>query len=180
MQPPSNATQRAALEDFIAARFHRAYGASLKQFLPNLLGLRDGEGQWQAAVGYADAATGPLFLEQYLDAPVEDVLAQALERPIERRLVVEVGNFAAARAGVARRLIPALAARLRELGFEMAVFTATRELRNAFLRLKLWPLVLAPADPGRLRAGAGAWGSYYAHRPAVMGGRIADCLLRFE
>ena len=55
-----------------------------------------------------------------------------------------------------------------------------RELRNAFLRQKLWPLVLAPADPGRLRAGAGTWGSYYAHRPAVMGGRIADCLLRFE
>ena len=35
----------------------------------------------------------------------------------------------------------------------------------------------APAEPGRLRAGAGTWGSYYAHRPAVMGGRIADCLL---
>ncbi len=180
MQPPSNAAQRSALEGFIAARFQRAYGARLTHFLPHLLGLRDGAGEWQAAVGYADAAAGPLFLEQYLDAPVEDVLAQALERPVERRRVVEVGNFAAARAGVARRLIPALAARLRELGFEVAVFTATRELRNAFLRLKLWPLVLATADPGRLRAGAGTWGSYYAHRPAVMGGRIADCLLRFE
>lgn len=60
------------------------------------------------------------------------------------------------------------------------MFTATRELRNAFLRLKLWPLMLAPADPARLRAGAAAWGSYYAHGPTVMGGRIADCLLRFE
>ena len=180
MQPPSNCAQRAALEAFIAARFQRAYGARLTHFLPNLLGLRDGAGEWQAAVGYAAAAAGPLFLEQYLDAPVEDVLAHALERPVERSRVVEVGNFAAARAGVARRLIPALAGRLRELGFEVAVFTATRELRNAFLRLKLWPLVLASADAGRLRAGAGTWGSYYAHCPTVMGGRIADCLLRFE
>jgi hypothetical protein len=180
MQPPSTPAQRAALEGFIAGRFERAYGAKVTHFLPHLLGLRDGAGEWQAAVGYAGAAAGPLFLEQYLDAPVERVLSQALERPVARERVVEIGNFAAARAGVARRVIPALAARLRELGFELAVFTATRELRNAFLRLKLWPLVLAHADPARLSAGAAAWGTYYAHRPAVMGGRIADCLLRFE
>ncbi|HZM33839.1 MAG TPA: thermostable hemolysin, partial [Burkholderiales bacterium] len=59
-------------------------------------------------------------------------------------------------------------------------FTATRELRNAFLRLKLWPLLLAPANPLRLSAAAAAWGSYYAHKPIVMGGRIADCLLRLR
>lgn len=180
MQPPSSAAQRLALEGFIAARFQRAYGARLTHFLPNLLGLRDPAGEWQAAVGYADAGAGPLFLEQYLEAPVERVLAQALEQPVSRRRIVEIGNFAAARAGVARRLIPALAARLRDLGFELAVFTATRELRNAFLRLKLWPLLLAPADPARLREGSAAWGSYYAHAPTVMGGRLADCLLRFE
>lgn len=180
MQPPASTAQRRALEHFIAARFQRAYGATPTQFLPNLLGLPDAAGGWQAAVGYADAAAGQLFLEQYLDAPVEQVLGQALRRRLPRGRIVEVGNFAAARAGVARRIIPALAARLRDLGFEFAVFTATRELRNAFLRLKLWPLVLAPADPARLRAGAAAWGSYYAHAPKVMGGRIADCLLRFE
>ena len=33
MQPPSSATQRRALEHFIAARFQRAYGATLTQFL---------------------------------------------------------------------------------------------------------------------------------------------------
>jgi hypothetical protein len=180
MQPPSSPAQRAVLERFIAARFQRAYGARLTHFLPELLGLRDGAGELQAAVGYAGAAGGPLFLEQYLDAPVEKLLSHALGCPVARERVVEVGNFAAVRAGVARRLIPALARRLRELGFEVAVFTATRELRNAFLRLKLWPLLLAPADPGRLGAGAAGWGSYYAHSPTVMGGRIADCLLRFE
>jgi hypothetical protein len=180
MQPPSTSEQRAALERFIARRFERAYGARLTHFLPNLLGLRDGAGEWQAAVGYAGAGAGRLFLEQYLDAPVEQVLAQALRRPVARERVVEVGNFASAGGGVARRLIPGLARRLRELGFELAVFTATRELKNAFLRLKLCPLVLAAADPARLGAGASAWGSYYAHRPTVMGGRIADCLLRFE
>jgi hypothetical protein len=91
--------------------------------------------------------------------------------------VVEVGNLAAVRAGLARVIIPALATRLREHGFEIAVFTATRELRNAFERLALGPLVLAPANPACLRSGAAAWGSYYLHAPTVMGGRISDCLL---
>lgn len=180
MQTPSTPGQRATLEHFIAARFDRVYGARLTHFMPNLLGLRDAAGEWQAGVGYAGAAAGPLFLEQYLDAPVERMLALALGHPVERARVVEVGNFAASRAGTARRLIPALARSLRELGFEIAVFTATRELRNAFLRLKLWPLLLAQADPVRLRGGAAPWGTYYAHRPIVMGGRIAECLLRFQ
>jgi hypothetical protein len=180
MHAPSTPEQRAELERFIAARFQRAYGARITQFLPNLLGMRDDAGAWVAAVGYAGAGAGPLFLEQYLDNPVEHALGLLLEHPVARERVVEVGNFAAVRAGVARRLIPALAARLKSLGFELAVFTATRELRNAFLRLRLWPLLIAPADPLRLAGGAAAWGGYYAHKPIVMGGRIADCLLRLR
>jgi len=177
MQSPSSPEQRADLERFIARRFERAYGATLTHFLPHLLGMRDNGGRWQAAVGFAGAADGPLFLEQYLDAPIERVLARKIERPVARERVVEVGNLAAVRAGIARILIPALATRLREHGFEIAVFTATRELRNAFERLALGPLVLAPADPACLRGGAGEWGSYYTHAPTVMGGRISDCFL---
>ena len=180
MRPPSTPAQRADLEGFIARRFERAYGASLTHFLPHLLGLHDAEGRWLAAIGYAGAAEAPLFLEQYLDAPVEDILARKLGRPVARESVVEVGNLAAVRAGLARVLIPALAKRLRRHGFEVAVFTATRELRNAFGRLRLGPLVLAPADPARLREGAADWGSYYAHAPTVMGGRISDCLLSLK
>jgi hypothetical protein len=55
------------------------------------------------------------------------------------------------------------------------VFTATRELRNALRRLQLTPLHLAAAVPTRLADAGAAWGSYYAHDPAVMGGRIASC-----
>jgi len=179
MQSPSSPTQRADLERFIARRFERAYGATLTHFLTHLLGLPDEGGGWQAAVGYAGAADGPLFLEQYLDAPIERVLARKIERPVARERVVEVGNLAAVRSGLARVIIPALATCLRERGFEIAVFTATRELRNAFERLALGPLVLGPADPARLRGGAAAWGSYYRHAPTVMGGRISDCLLSF-
>jgi hypothetical protein len=180
MHSPSSPAQRAELEGFIARRFERAYGAKLTHFLPHLLGLRDDGGRWLAAVGYCGAASGPLFLEQYLEAPVEQLLSQALDRPVERDRVVEIGNLAAVRAGIARMLIPSLASHLRAEGFELAVFTATRELRNAFQRLSLGPIVLGAADPARVSGGAAAWGTYYAHAPAVVGGHLSDCLLNLR
>jgi hypothetical protein len=167
------ARERASLESFIDRRFGRAYGAHPTHFCAHLLGIRDTAGRWQAAVGYTPAADGPLFLEQYLDAPVEAVLAAALGRAVARESAVEVGNLAAIDAGVARRLIAALAQRFHADGYRFAVFTATRELRNSFRRLRLVPIVLARADRTRLREAAERWGDYYSHDPVVMGGAIA-------
>ena len=180
MQGPCICNQRAELERFVAERYERAYGARLTRFLPHLLGFGDEPEGWQAAVGFADAEAGPLFLEQYLDAPVEEVLERVLGEPVPRARIVEVGNFAATGGGTARRVVPLFASFLRRLEFEIAVFTATRELRNTFRRLGLAPLELAPADPSRLPNGTDEWGTYYAHGPVVMAGRIADCRLRAQ
>lgn len=165
--------QRPSFEAFIAARFGRAYGARLTHFLPHLLGVRDGLERWQAAAGYAAAGVQELFLEQYLDEPVERTLGRAVGRPVARNDVVEVGNLAAVSAGMARALIPLLARHLHRMGYRWVAFTATRALRNSFHRLGLQPLVLAPADPARLPDGGVSWGSYYAQDPVVMGGRIS-------
>jgi|SRR5512145_3264930 hypothetical protein len=166
---------RASFEQFIAARFDRAYGARVGHFSPHLLGVRDALARWQAASGYTPAAGQRLFLEQYFDRPVEDSLA-GLGRPVARERIVEVGNLAAASAGMARTLIPLLARHLHRLGYEWVVFTATRELRNSFRRLGLNPLRLARADPARLADGGASWGSYYQHDPLVMAGRIVRAL----
>jgi hypothetical protein len=164
---------RSVFEQFIATRFARAYGARLSHFLPYLLVARDCASRWQAAAGYAAALDGPLFLEQYLDKPIEEVLTAALGRPVHRSRIVEVGNLAAVSAGAARALIPLLARYLRGLGYRWVVFTATRELRNSFGRLGLQPLLLANADPARLAGNGGSWGSYYQRDPQVMAGKIA-------
>lgn len=165
--------QRAGFEAFIAARFARAYGARLTHFLPHLLGVRDALHCWQAAAGYAAAGVQDLFLEQYLESPVEQAIARAAGRPVLRNDVVEVGNLAATSAGMARALIPLLARHLHRMGYRWVAFTATRPLRNSFLRLGLQPLALAAADPARLADGGASWGSYYAQDPVVMAGRIA-------
>lgn len=172
---PIHATHplRTRCEQFIGARFEHAHGARISHFSPYLLGVRDALDRWRAAAGYTPAEGRRLFLEQYLDAPVEHLLARY---GVEREAIVEVGNLAAASAGMGRTLIPLLARHLDRLGYEWVVFTATRELRNAFARMGLAPLELAPADPARLTDGGARWGTYYDSDPVVVAGRIRHAL----
>jgi hypothetical protein len=164
---------RADVEHFICQRFRRHYGARVTQFSPQLMAERDASLRWRAAVGYAPACERTPFLEQYLDAPVEVVLASAFGVAVARDEVVEVGNLAADSPGAARRVIHYVTHHLHQAGFRWVVFTATRALANSFRRLHLTPTELAPADPARLPDGGARWGSYYAHDPRVMGGSIA-------
>jgi hypothetical protein len=167
--------ERQALERFIAERFRLCYGARVDYFCAHLLGMCDASGRLLAAAGYTAAASGALFLEHYLERPVEELLAGAAGKAVPRSDIAEVGNFAAAAAGMGRSLIPALGRYLHALGYRWVVFTATRGLRNAFRRLDLEPLLLAPALPTRLPDRGAAWGTYYAHDPSVMGGCTAAC-----
>jgi hypothetical protein len=52
------------------------------------------------------------------------------------------------------------------------LFTAVGHLVNAFQRLGLRPVTLAPADPQRLPDGGASWGSYYDAAPMVCAGDI--------
>jgi hypothetical protein len=174
---PANPLERRELEDFVARRFLEAYDARVTHFCQHLAGLRGAEGTLQGAAGYTAAGAQRLFLEHYLDAPAEALLSRASGRRVDRNWIAEVGNLAAA-PGVVRSFIPALGAHLHQVGYRWVVFTATRELHNAFRRMGLEPLVLAQAHPARLPDAGAAWGRYYAHAPAVMGGLIAACLPR--
>jgi hypothetical protein len=170
--------RRPDLERFIADRFAHAYGARITSFAEHLIGLRTGGG-WSAAIGYTAAGRAPLFVEQYLDQPIEATLAERLGVSVERSQIVEVGNLAATRPGAARRLIVRMTALLHRRGHTWVVFTSTRSLLNSFARFDLAPIVLAPADAGRLPDGGAAWGSYYATAPQVMAGSIPLGFIHF-
>jgi hypothetical protein len=163
---------RAALEAFIAAAFFKSYGAKLTHFCDTLLGCRDADGQWSAALGYSLGADGPLFLEQYLDAPLEQEIGARAGHAVERAQIVEVGNLAAGHAGAARALIVSMTRLLHSHGLHWVAFTATASLLNSFTRLRLKPGVLAEADPRRLPDGGQRWGTYYHSQPQVMFGDI--------
>ena len=170
---------RAGVEAFVQTVYARRHGARVRQFAPTLVSLDDHGGP-VAAAGYRLAAQGPLFLERYLDAPVEVLIgAQAGDAP-PREAIVEVGHLAASRDGAGRRLIHRLGPHLAALGCTWVVGTLTEELRALFVRLGVTPLTLAAADPTRLgdARDVADWGRYYEHRPMVLAGHLPRALQR--
>jgi hypothetical protein len=162
---------RGEVEHFIHGVFHQRYGANVTQFAPVLVSLRDPTGKLVAAAGYRCAGSTPLFLERYLDTPVERLLAGPAAST-SRTQIVEVGHLAAGRSGAGRRLIFLLGPHLAAQGYRWVVSTLTEELRHVFVRLGIVPLSLGVADPVLLGADAGSWGNYYDHRPVVLAGQL--------
>ncbi|HEY0887702.1 MAG TPA: thermostable hemolysin [Ramlibacter sp.] len=170
---------RPQVEEFIAGVFARRFGATVTGFAPVLVTLRDAtDGAIVAAAGYRAAAGAPLFLESYLGAPVESVLARHVHAGPARREVVEIGHLSGVRAGAGRQLMVRLGEHLAHQGFRWIVCTLTQELRHLLPRLGITPLALAKADAGALEGDAAAWGSYYEHDPVVLAGDLAPALRR--
>jgi hypothetical protein len=177
---------RAGLEAFIAGVFLRKHGARLESFCDTLMGFRASDGAWVAAVGFTPLAYRQAFLEQYLDAPVEQI-AQASQQArsdsslrLSRWEMVEVGNLASEWPGVSRAMILRMTRYLHLRGFRWVVFTATRCLSNAFDRLAFHPVALADADAERLQEAAASWGSYFNARPRVMLGDISTAFAQLR
>ena len=159
--------ERCSSEEFVRATFARSYGARLSSFYPLLLGIRRRPGVYEAVAGIRPAGGEALFLEHYLDSPVERLLG------VDRSRIVEIGNLSPAGAGQARWLICMISAFLTGAGFFSVVFTAVPKLSNAFRRMGLPLRRLGDARPDRLPVGvAEDWGTYYESRPAVFSGDL--------
>lgn len=168
---------RAEVEAFITRVYAERFGAELRAFAPVLVSLRDAHGI-AAAAGYRAAGSEALFLERYLSAPVEVLLAAQAGTVPARERIVEVGHLAAARAGEGRRLIRALGRHLAAQDFDWVVSTLTEELRHLFVRIGVTPLALGRADAAVLGDEARRWGRYYEHRPVVLAGHLRQALMQ--
>ncbi|HEY0914174.1 MAG TPA: thermostable hemolysin [Solimonas sp.] len=167
--------ERVRLERFIAERFAAAYGAELHRFMPRLFGTYDDDGQLHAAFGMRSAAEERLFLECYLDEPVEQLVSRRAGEPVLRQHIAEVGNLAGASPGALRELIPLLTRLLHRQSFHWVVFTGAARLCNGFSRLGLPLSVMAPAPIECLPVGEREhWGNYYRHSPSVMLGDVRN------
>ncbi|MEN0108926.1 MAG: thermostable hemolysin, partial [Pseudomonas sp.] len=171
---------RTAVEAFIRDRFAVAHHAQINHFLPELLALQDHHGKLAAAVGARLALDERLFIEQYLQNPIEQAVSLITDGNVERRQIVEVGNLASRNAGNARLIIVAMTWLLARQGLEWVVFTGAATLINSFQRLGLDPLLLCDADPTRLAEGQEHWGSYYDKHPQVFVGNIRYGLEQLE
>jgi hypothetical protein len=168
---------RESVERFIQRVFARRFGARVQRFAPELVCLRDPDsGDIVAAAGYRFADSGALFLERYLDRPIEQCLAEPGQPAVARAGIVEVGHLASERAGEGRRLIVRLAHHLAAQNTQWVVSTLTEELRHLFVRMGITPLALGRADAQALGEQAGEWGSYYEHHPVVLAGQMQPAL----
>lgn len=171
---------RHAIEHFIAAGFLKAYGARLCEFMPELMGLYHHDAL-VAACGLRPAASGKLFLEQYLDEPIELSLNRVAGANPGRAKIIEVGNLSVSRPGYARHFVVWLTQHLHDTGMQWALFSAVPALRNNFLRLGIPMITLAPADPVRLPANALVnWGSYYEQQPQVTAVHVATAFATLD
>lgn len=162
----------ARVRAFIDQAFGRTYGAPNAAGYAEYLTVRD-RAHVRAALGYRRAGAEPLFLEQYLDQPIEESVSAVLRRRVERDRIIEIGNLAADNAWSMIALWGAAANDLSG-SHEVVVATLTGSLRRMFARIGIPVHELAPADPARLGTAVSDWGKYYLADPCVCAGPIAE------
>jgi len=164
-----DAADRQELETFIRAMFKRAHNAEITHFMPKLMSVRDMSGKLLAACGLRHADQGTLFLETYLDAPIETLISAHNQIEIPRSDILEVGNLAVAEPVNVRSLLASISVYLHSTHSEFAVFTGISTLRNSLTKLNMSLQLLGEANINRIpEHERAAWGSYYNERPCVM------------
>jgi hypothetical protein len=168
----SDASDRAELEAFVGAAFRRGHDATVTSFMPTLLSFRDRAGDLRGVVGLRGATPQPLYLEQYLEKPVEAAIAAATGQPVRREQVVEVGNLAGANCRAAMRMVALLPGYLLSRDYRWIVFTATSTVRGILESFGAPLVELARADGARVAGSPDLWGRYYEKDPRVLAGYL--------
>ena len=140
-----------ALCEFTNKQFERRFSSHLEEFHPFILSCWSNN-EIQAVVGFRAAGV-------VLDT--------------DRKLMVEIGGFAAVNRAVALPLMRHAADSLQQLGFTTAVCTANRPIRSCLRKLGIEFAEIGVANPELVGESRTSWGSYYKSDPKVIAGDIA-------
>ncbi|MEU5837238.1 thermostable hemolysin [Streptomyces diacarni] len=159
--------------------FERRFGARVDpdpdRFIAYLGAPEGRPEQVEACIGVSLPEDGPVLLERYLDAPIEEVLTAAEGRPVRRRQILHLGSVASTRTLAGAELYRAVPLIQACLGRSYAAMTMTGRSAGLARRLGLVTHRLCEADGDRLGAEELArWGTFYDQRPEVRWGRLAD------
>jgi hypothetical protein len=164
--------RRADAEAFVRNRFLRTHGAYIATFMPTLLLLRGTHGELAAVAGFRSAAQEPLFLERYLDIPIEQALAAQVAGNVRRAEILEVGNFAALDSRRARILMSFMPNYFLGRGARWLAFTATTAIRGILAAMGGRCIEVGTANSACVAGGIDEWGRYYSTDPRVMAGYL--------
>lgn len=164
---------RADLESRIRTGFGQHFQACIEGFMPQLAVYRHTSGA-EGVIGIRNAGTEPLFLESYLEAPIEIALSRCTGFRVQRGQIAEVGQFVISDRDTVPDFFRDLVPFLRSQGFNWVCFTGTKRIRAILARIGFEGLPVATATRDRVRLSADNWGTYYDHEPVVIVGNLAD------
>lgn len=174
------APERLRVEKFIQNVYSRNYGADISVTYPVLMSVRDSGGDILAAVGFRPAVSEPLFLEQYTQEPIENVISRLAAHAVPRCEIAEIGNLASKGKGASVFLFAAIASYLLHQGIYYATVTGTDQLHRRFKTMGLNPHVVCDASLAKLKAEQRNWGSYYDTQPRVLVGSLEDSMQKLN
>ena len=164
---------RTSLEARIRNGFGMHFDACIAGFMPRFAHYRHASGA-TGVIGIRRASDEPLFLESYLNMPIESVIADATGTVIPRSRIAEVGQFVVDDRDIVTRFFRDLVPFLVENGYDWVCFTGTDRIRGLLARTGFRGLPVARADATRARNTGDHWGRYYDFDPVVVLGKLDD------
>lgn len=164
---------------FAQRLYERHYGAHITPRYLSWRTVNAPDGHPMAVLGYRPADSGPIFVEKYLDEPVEQAVSTAFGLAIARSEIVEIGCLAATPSPALVRLWQG-SAQMLEDQFSVTVATLTAPLRQSFTRVGLPFVEIVPARRERIDDPSARWGSYYDNDPIVCAGLITHGVAALE
>jgi len=164
---------RLGLEARVRSGFGRHFNACIEGFMPDLAVYRHARGA-SGVIGIRSAGDEPLFLESYLDDPVETVIHLASGESVRRDEVAEVGQFVVEDRDIVADFFRDLVPFLRSRGHTWICFTGTNRIRALIARIGFAGFPVTTASLNRVSDNRNHWGSYYDHDPIVIVGKLSD------
>ncbi len=155
----------------IRIRYKHAFGAVLCSYMPQFLVMMKGT-KIISICGFQSANNRPLFLEQYLPKPSNEILSETFKEPVERSQLVEFGQLSLFTKGTSPLHFYMIAELLVSQGYEWGICTATDPLHALMSRLGLQPEIIAYADKEHIPNADKVWGSYYQTSPRILAGNL--------
>ncbi len=174
------APARIQVESFIQDIYRKSYGADIAVTYPTLMSVRNIKGEILAAAGFRLASEEPLFLEQYTEVAIEDVLGSLYSHAVTRKDVAEIGNLASSGNGASVFLYAAIASYLLNQGARYASVTGTDRLQRHFQAMGLNPHILCDAERRKLNSEQKNWGTYYDTQPRVLAGSLESSMCQLN
>ncbi len=148
------------VEDYIYRSFKKKYSANVKYSFPYVLTLNYKK-RICAAAGIRLAESGPLFLERYLQYPVEQETGMCFKTAVRRESIVELSNIISVWRGNNKLLLMLLIDLLHKVNREWLLLLSNREVEDALKKINFTTIRLSDISAKILNGEKEQWGSYF-------------------